>query len=131
MAQRKKAKLAKPLTTVELELMQVIWDLGECSIRQVHAALPKGRDLAYTSVATMMKILEQKGALSRGTADRTHTYKSRITREEYEVASLRFLSENVFKGDRSSMVMRLLDEADLSPEELASIRKLVDERLRS
>ena len=129
--QRKKAKLSKPLTAVELELMQVIWDLGECTIRDVHAALPKGRDLAYTSVATMMKILEQKGALLRAKADRTHTYKSRISREEYETASLRFLSEKVFKGDRSSMVMRLLDESDLTVEELATIRKLVDERLRS
>jgi predicted transcriptional regulator len=131
MVQRKKAKLSKPLTAVELELMQVIWDLGECTIRDVHAALPETRDLAYTSVATMMKILEQKGALLRGKTDRTHTYKSRVSREEYETASLRFLSEKVFKGDRSSMVMRLLDESDLTAEELATIRKLVDERLRS
>ena len=131
MAQRKKVKLSKPLTAVELELMQVIWDLGECTIRDVLAALPEERDLAYTSVATIMKILEQKGALLRAKTDRTHTYKSLVSREEYETASLRFLSEKVFKGDRSSMVMRLLDQSDLTAEELATIRKLVNERLRS
>jgi predicted transcriptional regulator len=130
-AQRKKAKLSKPLTAVELELMQVIWELGECTIRDVHAALPKGRDLAYTSVATMMKILEEKGALLRRKTERTHTYKSLVSREEYEAASLRFITEKVFNGDRPSMVMRLLDDADLSAEELETIRKLVTERLRS
>ena len=131
MVHRKKPKLSKPLTAVELELMQVIWELGDCTIRDVHAALPKGRDLAYTSVATMMKILEEKGALLRRKSERTHTYESLVSREEYETASLRFITEKVFKGDRSSMVMRLLDEADLSPEELETIRKLVNERLRS
>src|SRR4051812_2067652 len=57
---RKKTKIDRPLTEVELELMKVIWDLGECSIRDVHNALSPERGLAYTTVATMMKILEQK-----------------------------------------------------------------------
>jgi predicted transcriptional regulator len=124
-------RLDRPLTEVELELMQHIWQLGECTIRDVHAALPKERDLAYTSVATMIKILEQKGALTSHKKERAIAIKPRISREDYEVASLNHLSESVFKGNSTSMVMRLLDDGDLSREELSQLRKILSERLRS
>jgi predicted transcriptional regulator len=104
-------RLDRPLTEVELELMQHIWQLGECTIRDVHAALPKERDLAYTSVATMIKILEQKGALTSHKKERAIAIKPRISREDYEVASLKHLSESVFKGNSTSMVMRRIEPA--------------------
>jgi len=96
----------------------------------VKAALPKDRDLAYTSVATIMKILEQKDVLASRKAERAHVYHARLTREEYGTLSLRHLADNVFQGDPGSMVMRLLDESDLSAAELAAIRKVLDERSR-
>lgn len=124
-------KLDRPLTEVELELMQIVWQLGECTIRDVHAALPKERDLAYTSVATMMKILEQKGALTSHKRDRAHLFSPRILKADYETASLKHLSQNVFQGDTTSMMMRLLDEGDMTTDELKSLQKLLNERLRS
>ncbi|MGE0526480.1 MAG: BlaI/MecI/CopY family transcriptional regulator [Bdellovibrionales bacterium] len=123
--------LARPLTEVELELMQLIWQLGECTIREIHEALPEERELAYTSVATMVKILEQKGAISSQKKDRAITIKPRITRTDYEITSLKHLSQSVFQGNAASMVTRLLDEGDLSPDELREIRRLLAERLRS
>src|SRR5262245_60724007 len=104
------------LTDVELELMNVIWNLGECTVRDVQAALPKERALAYTSVATMMKILEQKHALSSRRSERAHVYKARLSRVEYEATTLRHVTRNVFQGNPASVVMRLLDETDLSRE---------------
>lgn len=124
-------KLDRQLTEVELELMQHIWRLGECTIRDVFEALPKDRDLAYTTVATMIKILEQKGAVSCQKKDRAITVKARVQKAEYEASSLKHLSENVFQGSATSMVTRLLDDGDLSMEELRALRKLLDERLRS
>lgn len=124
-------RLDRQLTDVELELMQIIWRLGECTIRDVHEELPKERDLAYTTVATMVKILEQKGAVSCQKKDRAITVKPRIQRSEYETASLKHLNEMVFQGDATSMVTRLLDDTKLSAEELRRLRKLLDERLRS
>lgn len=124
-------RITRQFTDVELELMQLIWRLGDCTIRDVYEALPKGRDLAYTTVATMIKILEQKGAVTCQKKDRAITVKPRIERSEYEVASLRHLNEMVFQGDANSMVMRLLDAGDLTPDELRALRKLLDERLRS
>ena len=124
-------RLDRPLTEVELELMQIIWKIGECTIRDVHEALPKTRDLAYTSVATMMKILEQEGALASHKRDRAHLFIPKVSKSEYESASLQHLSQNLFQGNATSMVVKLLDEGNLSTEELRSLRKLLDERLRS
>lgn len=130
MAQKKRTKLEKPFTEVELELMNAIWGLGECTVKDVQEALPKGRELAYTSVATMMKILEQKGALKSEKKDRAHTYQPLVSRSKYEGISLEHLKTNVFGGDPTSMVMRLLDNSDLSQKEIETIRSLLDDRIR-
>lgn len=129
MTQKKKVKLEKPLTEVELELMNVIWDLGTCTVKEVQKALEATRDLAYTSVATIMKILEQKGALTSRKDDRVHIYQPLLLRQDYEAVSLKHLTDNVFKGDPSSMVMRLISENKLSNEEIQNIRKLLDQRI--
>ena len=129
MTSKKKADLEKPFTEVELELMNAIWDLGECTVKDVQKALPAERDLAYTSVATVMKILEQKGALKSSKTDRAHTYQSLISRTQYEALSLRHMADHLFRGDPSSMVMRLLDDSKLSSHELQAIKKLLDERI--
>lgn len=130
MAQKKRLKLEKMLTEVELEIMNVIWDLGECTVKGVQDALPKERDLAYTSVATMMKILEQKGALKSEKQERAHTYVALLSRGDYEAMSLQHLKANVFGGDPTSMVMRLLSETDISQKEMETIRSLIEERLK-
>jgi predicted transcriptional regulator len=126
----------KLLTDVELELMQVVWSLcdqlgGECTVKDVQLALPKERDLAYTSVATMLKILEQKGFLRSHKQDRAIGYSAEISRDEYEGASLRHMAENVFQGNPGSMVMKLLNETELTKDELQNIRALLNERLKS
>jgi predicted transcriptional regulator len=128
MMARKKTKLEKPLTEVELQLMNVIWDLQDCTVKDVQKALPPDRDLAYTSVATVMKILEQKGALVSTKSDKAHTYKPLVSRSDYEKASLDYLATNVFKGNPTSMVMRLLNDSKLSSDELEIIKKVLEER---
>lgn len=117
------------LTELELEIMNIIWDRGECTVREVQEALPRSRDLAYTTVATMMKILEKKKILKSSKSDRSHTYQALLRRIEYEARSLSHLTQKVFQGSSSSLVMRLLDESELSFEELEAIRKNIEERL--
>src|SRR5687767_4493541 len=127
-------KLKKPerlLTEVELELMNAVWMSEGCTVRDVVERLPEGRSLAYTSVATMMKILEEKGVLRSEKKEKTHTYFPLISREEYESKMLKHVATKVFNGSPSSMVMRLLDEAELTKEELKLIRKTLEERMRS
>ncbi len=124
-----KRKPERLLTGAELEIMQAVWDRGDTTVRDVVAALPADRPLAYTSVATTMKILEQKGFLKSTKTDRAHTYSARVGREEYEATTLRHLTSKLFKGSPSSLVARLLDDSKLDEAELESIRDWVNRRL--
>ena len=124
-----KMKIEKPLTEVELQLMNVIWSLGTCTVKEVQTEISKDRDMAYTSVATIMKILEGKGILSSAKSDKAHVYTSLIPKESYEAQTLEHLAENLFQGDSSMMVMRLLDNSNLSQKDLEAIREVLDGRL--
>lgn len=130
MTKKKKAEIDKPLTGVELELMNAVWDLGACTVKEVQLHLKKDRELAYTTVATVLKILEEKGTLESSKGERALVFRPLLSREEYGSLSLRHLAENVFQGNPTSMVMRLLDETKLSREEVQAIKLLLDERLK-
>jgi predicted transcriptional regulator len=130
MTKKKKPELEKPLTEVELELMNAIWELGTCNVKDVQKAVSQKRDLAYTSVATMMKILEEKGALQSDKGERVIVYKPLLSREEYGASSLRHLASNVFQGNPTSMVMKMLDDSELSREELQALRKIIEARMK-
>ena len=121
----------KLLTEVELELMNIIWHLGEASVNDVIAELPADRDLAYTSVSTILRILEQKKVLGARKEGRGHIYFPTLLKEKYESTSLHHLVENVFDGTPASLVKRLLDSENISPDELKSIKKLFNERFKS
>jgi predicted transcriptional regulator len=127
----KKKRPERMLTEVELEMMNVVWKSDRCTIRSVVDQLPKERRLAYTSVATMMKILEEKGFLTSVSHEKTHVFSPVIGKEEYERRTLNHVAEKLFEGSPSSMVMKLIDDADLSREELKAIQKTLEERLRS
>jgi predicted transcriptional regulator len=125
----KTLKLDKPLTEVELQLMNAIWNLGTCTVKEVQTEIAKDRDLAYTSIATIMKILENKSILKSTKTDKAHVYHSLISKKSYEAQSLEHLAENLFHGDSSMMVMRLLNDSNLSKKDLEAIRKVLDTRL--
>jgi predicted transcriptional regulator len=119
------------LTEVELELMSIIWEKPSITVREVVDTIAQIRDLAYTSVATIMKILEKKKILKSQKSDHAHVYSPLLTREEYESTTLRLLTKNVFQNDPTTMVMRLLNESDLDHADLKAIKKLVDDRMKS
>ncbi|ATB41029.1 transcriptional regulator, MecI family [Cystobacter fuscus] len=115
----------RPLTPVELELMQLVWRKDEVSVADVLEALPPERKLAYTSVSTVLRILEQKGVLRSRKVGRGHLYSAVLPREAYELQSVRHLVETVFDGTPSALVERLVEAVPLSPEEVEQIRKLL------
>jgi len=127
----KEIKTEKLLTDLELEIMQAVWDLAPCTVRAIVSRLSTHRPLAYTSVATMMKILEQKHAVKSEKQDSVHLYNPIIKRKDYENRALKHLTEKIFKATPSSVVMRLLDETKISKEELAEIKKTLNERLKT
>ena len=117
------------LTEVELELMTILWRLGEGSVNDVLAALPPARKLAYTSVSTIFRILETKKVVLSRKEGRGHIYVPRLQKDKYEALTVQHVVSKVFDGAPASLVRRLLDESELTEEELKAIRKLVNERL--
>lgn len=118
----------KPLTEVELEMMNVIWRIGPCSINQIMDALPPERDLAYTTVSTMVRILQQKSFVTSTKHGRGHSYEAAIAKGDYQVKSIDEVVTHVFDGMPASLVKQLLQSKNLSAQDLRDIRKILDER---
>jgi predicted transcriptional regulator len=106
-------------------MMNVIWRLGACTVSQVQAALSPERELAYTSISTIVRILEQKGFVKSEKAGRGHLYSATMSKEEYQGLSLQHLVNKVFDDTPSLLVQRLLDSGRLTEKELAEIRSLL------
>lgn len=123
-------KKAEFLTEVELEFMSHLWDLGEGSVRDLLEQLAPGRDLAYTSAATIMRILEQKEFVVSRKEGKTFIYQPTLGKNAYQSRSLRDLSQKLFDGTPASLVARLVDDEGLSEEALQEIRALLDRRLK-
>ncbi|MGE4132149.1 MAG: BlaI/MecI/CopY family transcriptional regulator [Bdellovibrionales bacterium] len=117
---------AKLLTETELELMNILWRLEEGSVADVMAALPSARPLAYTSVSTILRILEQKGILRSRKEGRGHIYIPKIKKAEYEARTIRHVVERVFDNTPSALVRQLLGSIEINETELAEIRALID-----
>ena len=117
------------LTEVELEFMNVVWDLGGGTVRDIHAALNRETERAYTSVATILKILDQKGYLTSTKVDRSLVYRPAVPKVAYQQQTLKELSNKLFDATPSALVARLVDDDTLSEEALEEIRNLVNKRL--
>ncbi len=120
---------SRTLTEVELEFMQVVWDLGEATTEDVLRALQKqGRDLADGSVRKVLGILVTKGYLSRRPDGRGFRYKPEVPRDRANKKLLADLMGRAFQGSAALMVAALLDSKNVTKRELAEIRRLIAER---
>nr|WP_279382506.1 BlaI/MecI/CopY family transcriptional regulator [Acanthopleuribacter pedis] len=127
MSVKAKNKKSDLLTPTELELMRILWHLEAATVHQVLEALPPERPLAYTSVSTMLRVLEQKGFVSAEKQGRGHRYRPKLDRRTYEGRSVRHLLDEVFEDAPLTLVSRLLETRQLSHDELDALKKLVDE----
>lgn len=116
----------KMLTEAELELMQILWKRGEGSVADVLDAIRETPKPAYTTVSTLLRILEQKGVLKTRKEGRGHVYIPLLSREEYEAKAIRQVVNRVFEGTPVALVKQLLNTVDLAPGELDEIRALLD-----
>ncbi len=131
MSQKAKKKEKKLLTEVELELMNILWKLGEGTVKDVLNELEENRNLAYTSASTILRILEKKKFVESRKEGRTHIYIPQVEKSKYEAVSLNHLVKNVFEDTPSSMVARLVYNKNISSQELKKIKEILDKRLKS
>lgn len=116
------------LTEVELELMTILWKLGEGSVNAVMEQLPKDRQLAYTSVSTILRILEQKEILHTRKEGRGHVYIPSIAKEAYEAKTLRHVVERVFDNAPIALVKQLLKVGELSAQDISELKSLLNKK---
>jgi predicted transcriptional regulator len=130
MVARKVRRPEKLLTEVELELMNILWRVGGGTVSDVLAHLPAERPLAYTSVSTILRILEQKEVLRSEKLGRGHRYQPLVAKDDYEAYALEHVVGRLFGGEPLALVRRLVDTAGLSKKDLAELKTLLDRKER-
>ena len=118
--------LSRP-TDAELAILRVLWSRGPSTVRQVHEALSRDRETGYTTVLKLMQIMTEKGLVERDESERTHVYQARFTQEATQQRLVSDLLDKAFGGSASQLVMRALAAKPASADELAEIRRLLDE----
>lgn len=126
MRQKKKSEF---LTEVELEFMTELWTLGQGTVRDVLDQLAPERNLAYTSAATILRIMEQKEFVTSEKQGKTFVYKPALDKDVYQSKTLMDLSDKLFDGTPASMVARLVNDQGMSEQALEEIRALLNRRL--
>ena len=119
-------KSIKP-TESELEILQVIWEKGSASVRDVHEALSATKDVGYTTTLKLMQIMHEKGLVKRDDTFKTHIYQPAVTREKAQKQLLGKMINGLFGGSSTQLVIQALGSHKASKEELDQIQQLLDD----
>ena len=115
-------------TDRELDLMTVLWERGPSTVAEVRDALED--DLAYTTVLTLLRVLEEKGRVGHTEEGRAHRYHPLVERHAAGSSALRRLTRKLFRGSPELLLTQLVEDRGLTGDELRRMRQLLDERLR-
>ena len=124
---KRETELAKP-TAGELELLSILWERGEATVREVYEDVNVTRPVVYTGVQKLMQIMLDKGLVLRDETERAHVYRAAVAKEDTERQFMRELSDRFFSGSAAQMALRALEMEPASDEELDEIRKLLRRR---
>jgi predicted transcriptional regulator len=113
------------LTEAELRLMRVLWERGESAVSDVVAAVAESTPLAYTSVLTTIRILEKKGYVSHRQEGRAFLYSPCIAQQEASRSEVRHMLQRFFGNSRESLLLSLLGDEEMEPDELKRLRQLI------
>jgi len=114
-------------TDAELAILRVLWERGPSTVRQVHDALGRDRQAAYTTSLKLLQIMTEKGLVERDKRDRTHVYRARFGEEHTQRQLVRDLVDRAFGGSAMKLVLQALASRRASPDELRDIRKAIDQ----
>jgi predicted transcriptional regulator len=116
---------AEHLTPLELEIMHVLWEQGTANVQTVQRNLK--RELAYTTVQTVLNILHRKGKVQRALKDRAYFYEPVVSRNHVTHEHMSDIVDRLFGGSAESLVMSLVETKQLTPKKLARLQKLLEE----
>ncbi|PYT32162.1 MAG: CopY family transcriptional regulator [Acidobacteria bacterium] len=112
------------LTPLELQIMNVLWETGAANVQTVQAHL-QGRNLAYTTVQTMLNVLNRKGKVKRQLKDRAYMYRPVLSRKKAVTQAVGEMLNRFFGGSADGLVLSLLEMRHLTPEKLVQIQKVL------
>jgi predicted transcriptional regulator len=116
--------MAKP-TQNELKILQILWDQGPCSVRDVHVKISEDKDAGYTTTLKLMQIMAEKGHAVRDTSSRKHIYSASVSENDAKTDLLTSFISSTFKGSAKSLVLQALGNNETSQEDLDEIKKLI------
>ncbi len=114
-------------TEGELEILQVLWDLGAATVRQVHDQLNMQREIGYTTVLKLMQIMTEKNLVTRDESQRTHVYCAKQRKQQTQKRIVTDLVKRAFDGSTNQLVMRALESRKVSSEEIDELRRMLDQ----
>lgn len=117
-------KKSEQLTPLELELMKVLWETGPASVQTVQQRLE--RELAYTTVQTMLNVLHRKGKVTRALKEKAYFYSPAVSRRQVMGQAVGDLVDRLFGGSAESLVMSLVETRHLTPEKLSRLQQLLE-----
>jgi predicted transcriptional regulator len=117
---------ARPPTAAELAILRVLWAQGPSTVREVHAALARERDIGYTTALKLLQIMAEKGLVSRDARSRVHVYAARAGETATQRRLVQDLVERAFAGSSLRLVMQALSAKRPSPRELEALRAMLD-----
>ena len=115
------------LTPRELAIMEIVWDRGDATVRDVHEALSRRRKVAYTTVMTLMTILTTKRHLTRRRDERAYVYSSTRPRHQAVARLVSDFVDRVFSGSAQPLLLHLVKHEKLTADERAELRRIIDE----
>lgn len=115
-------------TDREMDVMVVLWERGTATVAEVKGALAD--DLAYTTVLTVLRVLEEKGHVAHTEEGRAHRYHPLVERQAAGTSALRRLTTKLFRGSPELLLTQLVSDRNLSEQEIRRMRELLDDRLR-
>jgi predicted transcriptional regulator len=115
---------------MQLELMRVLWDAGRATTAEVHERVGKPRQLAYTTVATLLTRLEKRGLVKSVKEQGERVFKSTVTESEVTRSMVSSLVDTLFRGDPSALVSHLVNEKDIDKDDIEAVRKLLAKKAK-
>jgi BlaI family transcriptional regulator, penicillinase repressor len=123
-----KPKRQQQLTRLELQIMQVLWDIGPATVQAVQEKLAGGA-LAYTTVQTMLNVLQRKSRVKRRLCGKAYEYRPLLTREKAVREAIGDMVDRLFGGSAEALLMSLVKTRQLDPKKLANLKKALDEHV--
>lgn len=114
-------------TESELEILNILWSKGACTVRDVHEVLEQNKDAGYTTTLKLMQIMHDKNLLTRDASARSHVYKAAVSQEKTQGQLVKKLIDNVFNGSAAQLVMQALGNHETDRQELEAIKQYLKE----